>query len=257
MVTIDGNEKLTRTMCAAPKSKVTCPVNHINLVQCCTRSPITGGKHLQSSKFCSDHSHLATVQDSASTTMGLTVQIPQHAILNPIVNLTNVGMLPDCDSNELLTGCRKHSRVDRFFDRTAGVATAVRPCGIVLNFTETFTCESPTQMYVFLVFTFGHGRDIDRLRYVAYDRACDLHPFLCNLERKGTYFAQFLLRNVKFLVDRFHVSKHTEPCCKPPSSDNPYCRYHPDHMMSFVRSTMLTQNVLNRVLDGSTSTKPQ
>ena len=43
MVTIDGNEKLTRAMCAAPKSKVMCPVNHINLVQCCTQSPITGG----------------------------------------------------------------------------------------------------------------------------------------------------------------------------------------------------------------------
>ena len=28
MVVIDGNEKLTRAMCAAPKSKVTCPVNH-------------------------------------------------------------------------------------------------------------------------------------------------------------------------------------------------------------------------------------
>ena len=33
MVTIDGNEKLTRTMCAAPKSKVTCAVNHVNLTQ--------------------------------------------------------------------------------------------------------------------------------------------------------------------------------------------------------------------------------
>ena len=85
-------------------------------------------------------------------------------------------------------------------------------------------------MYVFLVFTFGHGRDIDRLQYVAYDRACDLHPFLCNLERKGTYFAQFLHKHVRFFVDRFHVSKHTEPCCKPPSSDNPQCRYHPDHV---------------------------
>lgn len=101
-----------------------------------------------------------------------------------------MGALPDTDSSELITGCRKQSRIDRFFDRTAGVAAAVRPCGVVVNFTELFTCESPTRMYVFLVFTFGHGRDIDdRLKYVAYDRACDLHPFLCNLECKGTYFA--------------------------------------------------------------------
>lgn len=104
-----------------------------------------------------------------------------------------MGTLPDTDSSELITGCRKQSRIDRFFDRTAGVAAAVRPCGVVVNFTEMFTCKSPTQMYVFLVFTFGHGRDIDRLKYVAYDRACDLHPFLCNLKRKGTYFASSML----------------------------------------------------------------
>ena len=55
MVTIDGNEKVNRTVCAAPKNKVKCDVNHINLVQCCTRSPITGGKHQSSSKFCESH----------------------------------------------------------------------------------------------------------------------------------------------------------------------------------------------------------
>ncbi len=105
----------------------------------------------------------------------------------------------------------------------------VRPCGIVVNFTEMFTCESPTQMYLFLVFTFGRGRDIDRLRYVAYDRACDLHPFLLNLERKGAYFAKYILQNVKFVVDVWHVDKHTEPCCRPPGHENPDRRYHPKH----------------------------
>ena len=58
MVTIDGNEKLSRPMCAATKSKVLCPVNHINLVQCCSRSPIMGGKHQRASKFCGEHQHL-------------------------------------------------------------------------------------------------------------------------------------------------------------------------------------------------------
>ena len=51
MVTVDGIEKLIRAMCAAPKSKVMCPVNHINLVQCCTQSPITGGRHQQASNL--------------------------------------------------------------------------------------------------------------------------------------------------------------------------------------------------------------
>lgn len=119
-----------------------------------------------------------------------------------------IGSFPDSDSDDLLVECRKPKKVNKFYDRTAGVVAAVRHCGIV-NFSEMFTCESPTQMYIFLAFIFGHGRDIDRLKYVAYD-SCDLHPFLCNLQRKGAYLASFLLKNVKFLVDIFHVEGHTE-----------------------------------------------
>ena len=37
------------------------------------------------------------------------------------------------------------------------------------------------------------------------------------------------MKYVKFLVDRFHVG-HTEPCCKPPSVDDPEKgRYHPSN----------------------------
>ena len=60
MVTIDGNEKLTRAMCAAPKEKMKCPQNHINLVQCCSRSPISGGRHQMASKYCTFHQSLAS-----------------------------------------------------------------------------------------------------------------------------------------------------------------------------------------------------
>lgn len=229
MVTIDGNEKLTRSMCAAPKSKVMCPVNHVNLVQCCSHSPISGGRHQLSSRFCHEHQHLVSNDvSSVSSDVSMKVSIPKHLLTNSQLSSANLGELPDSDCESLLTGCRKGSNVNKFFDRTAGVAAVVRPCGIIVNLTEMFTCESPTQMYIFLVFSFAHGRDIDRLKFVAYDRACDLHPFLCNLHKKGTYFADFLLRHVKFCVDRFHVSKHIEPCCKPPSKDNPNSKYHPD-----------------------------
>ena len=54
--------------------------------------------------------------------------------------------------------------------------------------------------------------------------------FLCNLEKKGAYLANFLLKHMKFLVDRFHVEGHTEPCCKLPSIDDPEKgRYHPSN----------------------------
>ena len=60
-------------------------------------------------------------------------------------------------------GCKKPKNVNKFFDRTADVAAMVRPCGIVVNFTEMFTCESPTQRYLFLVFNFGRGSDFDSI----------------------------------------------------------------------------------------------
>jgi hypothetical protein len=81
-------------------------------------------------------------------------------------------------------------------------------CILIVNAVEMFTCESPTQVYLFLIMTFARGQDIQRLRYLGYDRACDLHPFLVKLEKKGAFFAKWLNENVTFFVDNFHVAKH-------------------------------------------------
>ena len=162
MVTLDGNEKLTRAMCAAPKEKVKCPVNMINLVQCCTKSPLKGGQHQSASKFCETHQNLAPAAscDRDLEPRVLSVHIPLKLL--GIRHATHddsplFGVLPDNDSSELLIGCRRSTKVNKFFDRTAGVVAAVRPCGVVVNFSEMYTCESPTQMYIFLCSTFGHG----------------------------------------------------------------------------------------------------
>ena len=64
-----------------------------------------------------------------------------------------------------------------------------------------------------------------RLKFVGCDRACDLHPFLTKLSKKGNVGVKILLDNVKFLLDIFHVLKHKEECCVPPK--NSKCRYHP------------------------------
>ena len=72
-------------------------------------------------------------------------------------------------------------------------------------------------MYAFLLLTFGRTTDdLMRLKFVGYDRACDLHPFLSNLSKKGNVGARILLDHVKILVDMFHVMKHKEECCMPP-----------------------------------------
>ena len=220
---VDGNEKINRPACAAPKSQVSIPQQHIFMTSMCTRSPVNGGKYQKPSKFCKQHSHLDDGEDSDEVA-------PSHPLPTPhstdmLLEKSQVGDLPENDDPTLFTGCRKEKSVNRFDDRTAGVLALVRPCGVIVNTTEMYTCESPTQVYLFIVMTFVRGQDISRLRYLGCDRACDLHPFICNLERKGAYFAKWLNRKVKFLVDSFHVGRHTEPCCMPP--DNPDCKYHP------------------------------
>ena len=49
--------------------------------------------------------------------------------------------------------------------------------------------------------------------------------FLINQASNVGAGAKVLLNNVKFLVDIFHVSKHTEESCMPPN--NPNCKHHP------------------------------
>ena len=143
-----------------------------------------------------------------------------------------VGDIPEHDGLESEQGgCKSKETLTRYMDRTAGLLTEVRPCGIIVNAQEMCTCESCTQVYAFLQLTFGRRTDdLMRLKFVGYDRACDFYPFLINLSKKGNVGAKILLNHVKFLVDIFHVLKHKEPCCMPP--ENPKCRYHP-HLETF------------------------
>jgi hypothetical protein len=54
--------------------------------------------------------------------------------------------------------------INHYLDRTVGIAAIVRSYGIIVNVTEMYTCESMTQMYLFLLGTFAHGNDIEILR---------------------------------------------------------------------------------------------
>ena len=112
-----------------------------------------------------------------------------------------VGDIPEHDGLESEQGgCKSKERVTRYMDRTAGLLTAVRLCGIIVKAQEMYTCESCTQVYAFLLLTFGRTTDdLMRLKFVGYDRACDFHPFFINLSKKGNVGAKILLNHVKFL----------------------------------------------------------
>ena len=212
-------------MCAVSKLKVSGGTSSetrvLNVVQCCPDSPVMGGKHKAPSKFCEFH-----MESHDDTKQVLTV--PEHRAFS---KLGGEVTLPNSEDTTLFVGCKKSRNVNRFYDRTAGVLALVRPCGIIVNFSEMFTCESATQAYVFVYTTFGRSiEDLTRLKYLGYDRTCDLHPFLKNLRKKGSVGASILLDNTKFMVDLWHCNKHTEETCMPP--DNPRCKYHP-HLERF------------------------
>ena len=75
---------------------------------------------------------------------------------------------------------------------------------------EMLTCESSTQVYLFLLRTFVHdAHTVLRLRYLGYDRACDLKPYLEKQARQGgagaKLFFLFLFIYL-FLLNKFVIS---------------------------------------------------
>lgn len=196
-VTIDGLEKVTRTICAAPKEKLKLPPGFPNIIQCCHNSPMMGGRFAKASTYCSEHQDMQTQASVATDPPPVYTKLTQET----------TGKLPDNDDEVVLTGCKK--KVNRYHTRTAGILAAVRPCGVVVSFMEMYTCESPTQAYVFLWLTFGKClEDLQKLKYCGYDRACDLHPFIERMSKDGGMGAKILNDHVKFVVDKFHCIKH-------------------------------------------------
>ena len=170
-VTIDGNEKLRRPICAAPKSHVQLRPDLPTVVQCCTNYPVHGGKSQTASKYCELHARNDAI---ASDAMILTPSQEQK------LDVTYTGSLPDNDDDSLLVGCKRPENRTKFHDTTAGpgMLALIRPCGIVVVICEMYMCESFTQVFLFLLKTFALNVDtMLRLKYLGYDRSCDLYPF--------------------------------------------------------------------------------
>ncbi len=105
--------------------------------QCCSDTPMMGGKYQTPSRYCVEHSNLN--QGKLKPAL-----FPPEFKYYESQSSGEVS-LPDSADENLLVGCRKFTNVNRFYDRTAGVMALVRPCGVIANFTEMYTCESPTQ----------------------------------------------------------------------------------------------------------------
>lgn len=148
-------------MCAVPKDKVKVPPNCLNVIQCCPNTPVLGGKNKKPSKFCAEHSN--EIRDD-----GFIPRLEQFSNLPEIVRN---GQVEENDDESVLVCCKKRKNIDRFYDRTAEVLAAVRPCRIAAAFCEMFTCESPSQVFCFIFNLFGKAAEnFSRLKALGYDR---------------------------------------------------------------------------------------
>ena len=220
-VTVDGNEYLKRSKCALPMEKVKIRKDLPQIYKCCPNSPLPGGKSQKPSKFCKSH-------------LSLTAETSAEVTIPPEFNTARAeeGLLSEdeCLAQQSAKGCKKKENISLFYQTTAGMLALIRPCGIVVSMTEMFTSESYTQVFLFILRTFCSNLEhFKRLRYLGYDRACGLMPFLKNQAQNGSAGAKLLI-DVQFLVDIFRVSKHTEDVCMPP--ENPNCLFHP-HLPKF------------------------
>lgn len=81
-----------------------------------------------------------------------------------------VSDLPANDDPAVHVACKQGKNVTTFHEKTAGVMFIICPCGIVIDWREMFTCESPSQLFVQLLKLYD--QDIDpNVKYVGYDRA--------------------------------------------------------------------------------------
>lgn len=214
-VMCDGNEKLSRRICAAPRESFKLASNMPRIVSRCGNSPIFGGQHQKASKFCKQHTHYGEVEPVPKKIM-ITLRIPDQIVTTRIVDIS--ATLPSNSDTSMHTACKSIENVKRYHDKTAGIMAVVRPCGIILDCRELYTCESSSQLFVQLL------KLIDEpginIRYIGYDRACEFKPFLRNL--KGNVGAAKLLE-AEYLVDNFHIAGHKRAEC---DIDNPKCEYH-------------------------------
>ena len=80
--TLDGNEKLTRTMCSAPHCKVYIRSGGVSVISCCRNTPALGGNNVKGYKYCPSHQNHEDTQslgDGRPLDMTQTMHTSKHS----------------------------------------------------------------------------------------------------------------------------------------------------------------------------------
>ena len=128
-VVLDGNEKLYRLICGAPKSHIVGEYGQVNHYNMCIWNPIRGNQFQKNSKYCKVH-----VNDGFAETIEQIEMRPMTRQYSKSIECTVV----------IEDSCKKETNVDKFHSRTAGMFYLFRSCGIRIM---KCTRLSPYQMF--------------------------------------------------------------------------------------------------------------
>lgn len=213
-VSIDGNEKLRRPLCAYPAVRQTA-TNMPTVIERCPNTPVRGNQRTSASKYCEKHNDTHCSADPPPDGNVEVVDAGPRYMTRSKAKELAAQITDEEKAGGPFEACKKEVDLTKYLETTAGMIYFFRPCGYIINFMEMFTAESQSQVALLLFETF-HDR-WEHSKFVGYDRSCDLEPFLSRLARKGNALAQASVANTKFVVDRFHIRGHTEKCCAGPN----------------------------------------
>lgn len=204
---IDGNEKAKRKLCKAPKEHIQENIGRLNYYKLCVNNPDRGSR----SAYCEDHAYLNNTSKEIKK-VSTTVQIDLRPKTRQFIkNLQETKLLDENLVEKCDFGCRKEKNVKKEYEKTAGVISLVRTCGIRLGTYEAYTQESPSQLVMALVDKFGLNPDPNDLKIVCLDIACAVHPFLEKRAQHNEVLARYA--KLDFVLDTFHAKHHKNPEC--------------------------------------------
>ncbi|CAG2216851.1 unnamed protein product [Mytilus edulis] len=230
-VTIDGNEKLRRSICSQSGEKILSSEG-LRVQDCCPEDPGFGGRFKKPVKFCVNHQECVENEENkdgnemtvrkSSRKRKLPLYLKEYESLYSDESIERIIV-----TDEEVKSCKDKSKLNKFYKTTAGMLFVIRPCGVIVGFAEMYSHESLTQVFLLLrKMFFMNDSCKKRIKYLGYDRCCELKPFLRRLVKENVAGSEEMLNDVQFLVDIFHVLKHTKPSCMP-LNNNPLCEFHP------------------------------
>ena len=116
--------------------KVKIPKTGISVMSVCPNTPHLGGNKHKASKYCGTHRDLDNTQAVTPSASMLSLESDPDNLKLSHLNPKDIRSDHKLDSQVIGDGCRKKTNVNHYFDRTAGIAAIVRPCGIIVNVTE-------------------------------------------------------------------------------------------------------------------------